>query len=426
MLRVVFTGVFVLGVANYFVGFKSDSSSSNLKNIAHVLPLPCSIPLTPPSYTSVFRAYEGTKLEVQTCMLQSYHAFWPSAAVWPGGSNVVVVWDGESERDHQAAEETKTKHLGWPHIHHLFEDMPAGGEFPESAFHRGWGYDRQQYSNMVIDLLLQQANLTSEYIGIGDTDSPLVAPVLPDALFHFNEAEGKWIPRVIGYNGCCTGWHAGNKFAFGENTSSVGEFMIVIGFPIVVKADHLKDLRKTIVRNVLGMDLVEDLLVGGLFEDAFTKILQSGFLYSQFDLIMHFMWENHRDEYHWILRDQERVHHPAFSKRMSNHPDVLAMDLEDKIIPHIGLMKHQCRTWEPFYRSFVCLASGGWDFEGCSLETKNDNKTLIEELFVDWEISKMRGNKERPGTEWLESGNDYIMRAQKCTEANFVWMRGDI
>mmetsp|Transcript_14383 Transcript_14383/g.25285 ORF Transcript_14383/g.25285 Transcript_14383/m.25285 type:complete len:304 (-) Transcript_14383:51-962(-) len=302
--------------------------------------------------------------------------------------------------------------------------MPAGGAFPESAHRRGWGYDRQQYSNLVIDLLLEQANFTSEYIGIADTDSPLVAPGLPDALFHMHPVEEKWIPRVIGYNGCCTGWHAGNTFAFGKNTSIVGEFMVVTGFPIVVKAGHLKDMRRAIVKNVLGKDLVEDKLVGGLFEEAFIKIVQSGHLYSQFDLMMNFVWERHRDEYHWILRDQKRVNHPAFGKgRLSDHPDALAMDVIDSVNPHIGLMKHACRKWEPFYRNYVCLASGsGWDNGECSFETTNDNTTLIKELFVDWEISK-GGGREIPGKEWLKSASDYITRARNCTEANYGWMR---
>jgi len=338
---------------------------------------------------------------------------------------MVIIWDGDSDRDHAAAEETEKKHLGWPLVHHLFEELPSRGAFPESAFHRGWGYDRQQYSNMVVDLVLERANLTTEYIGVGDTDSPLVAPILPDALFHFDEIRKKWLPRVIGYNGCCTDWIKGNKFALGENSSLVAEFMVVIGFPIIIKSAHLKDVRKAIVKNILGKDLDHDVIVGGLFEEAFARLTSSGFQYSQFDLMMHVMWEKHREEYHWIMRDQKRVHHPAFdfAGRLSDHPDVLAMDRHDRI-PRVGVMKHSCRTWEPFYRAFVCLASD-WSYDGCSEEGRSQNESLVEELFVDWEISQMGKRREVPGKGWLQSGIKYLNRAQNCNDANFIWMRSE-
>ena len=383
----------------------------------------CDLPLYPPSYTSVFRTFHGSKEELQTCIFHSFNAFWPDKSVWPEGSNMAVIWDGDSEKDRVAAEETKERHLGWPSVYHLFEEPPLRGAFQESAFRRGWGYDRQQYSNMIVDLVLERANLTSEYVGIGDTDSPLVAPILPDALFHFDELRKKWLPRVIGYNGCCTGWHEGNKFALGENSSLVGEFMIVIGFPIIVKSAHLKDVRKTITKHILGEDLRNDVIVGGQFEEAFARLTNSGVLYSQFDLIMHVLWEKHRDEYHWIIRDQKRVHHPAFGFdiRLSHSPDVLAMDRHD-FIPHVGVMKHSCSTWEPFYRDFVCLASD-WSYNGCLEEERGKNETLLEELFVDWKISDMKNNREYPGEGWYQSGIEYMNRARSCNEAKFGWMR---
>ena len=70
------------------------------------------------------------------------------------------------------------------------------------------------------------------------------------------------------------------------------------------------------------------------FEEAFHKIC-SNYPYSQFDLIAHYLWFNHRDEYSWHLADWKQTHHPAFSKRMSEHEDVLAMNR-----PIQGIMKH--------------------------------------------------------------------------------------
>ena len=384
----------------------------------------CDLPLHPPSYTSVFRAFYGSKEELQTCIFHSFNAFWPSSAVWPEGGNLAVIWDGESEKDRAAAEETREKEMEWPLVHHLFEELPSRGAFQESAFRRGWGYDRQQYSNMIVDLVLERANLTSEYVGIGDTDSPLVAPILPDALFHFDDFRKMWLPRVIGYNGCCTGWHKGNKFALGENSSLIGEFMVVIGFPIIVKSAHLKDVRKTMVKKILGEDLHNDVIVGGQFEEAFARLTSSGVLYSQFDLIMHVLWEQHRDEYYWIIRDQKRVRHPGFGleSRLSESPDVLAMDRHDQI-PHLGVMKHACKTWEPFYRDFVCLASDWSSTNGCLEEERWKNESLLEELFVDWEISKMGNKRELPKKGWFQIGTQYLNRARHCNDAKFAWMR---
>ena len=81
------------------------------------------------------------------------------------------------------------------------------------------------------------------------------------------------------------------------------------------------------------------------FEEAFHKIC-SKYLkkYSQFDLIAHYLWFNHRDEYSWHLVDWRQTRHPAFSKLMTDREEVLKMNR-----PIESLMKHYYHFEFPDY-----------------------------------------------------------------------------
>jgi len=106
----------------------------------------------------------------------------------------------------------------------------------------------------------------------------------------------------------------------------VGEFMIVLGFPVMVKREHFKPMREHITRRMNAKN----------FEEAFYKICSKYVgKYSQFDLIGHYLWFNHRDDYSWHLNDWRQSRHPAFSKLMSDRPEVLEMNR-----PIQGVMKH--------------------------------------------------------------------------------------
>lgn len=131
------------------------------------------------------------------------------------------------------------------------------------------GYSRQQYSNFYSDLYSSR-----DYIGIVDTDSYFATPVAPEDLF----VDGK--PRLFGYNGCCTGWSDSLEEAIGGGYS-IGEFMVVIGFPVMVKREHFSLMRDHITRRMGASS----------FEQAFNKICTKyNHRYSQFDLIAHYLW----------------------------------------------------------------------------------------------------------------------------------------
>ena len=102
--------------------------------------------------------------------------------------------------------------------------------------------------------------------------------------------------------------------------------MVIIGFPVMVKRKHFKPMREHITKRMKA----------ATFEEAFHKIC-SKYLkkYSQFDLIAHYLWFDHRDEYSWHIVDWNQTRHPAFSKPMTNRKEVLAMNR-----PIQGVMKH--------------------------------------------------------------------------------------
>lgn len=280
-----------------------------------------------------------------------------------------------------------------------------------------------------MDLVLEASFLTTEFLGIQDSDSPLVAPILPESLFKWEG--GVWKPRMLIYNGMGTGWEAGTKFLFGGAVAPIGEAMVVIAFPTVVKAQHLKSMRELIVTKVLGVQLVEDKAFGGLFEQCFWKLLDSGLAFSQQDIITSYLFQFHRDEYSWVIRDQMVAHHPSFSGRMTQQPEVIAMH-ESPGALYVGHSKHGCLTWSPYFQRFVCLASQGtWPGcdEGPPLDT-SEKDWMLQELFVDWSHPfhpdrdvVSASDKETPPLGWREQGTEYLLKAARCTQANYASVR---
>lgn len=102
--------------------------------------------------------------------------------------------------------------------------------------------------------------------------------------------------------------------------------MIMLGFPIIIKREHFRLMREHIKSRMKAKT----------FEQAFHKICTKYLnKYSQFDLIGHYLWFHHRDEYSWHLTDWRETGHPAFTKIMTDHKEVLEMNK-----PIQGVMKH--------------------------------------------------------------------------------------
>ena len=127
------------------------------------------------------------------------------------------------------------------------------------------------------------------------------------------------------YNGCCTGWETSLNESIGGEYN-IGEFMVVIGFPVMVKRKHFKPMREHITKRMKAAN----------FEEAFHNICSKYTArYSQFDIMAHYLWFNHRDEYSWHIADWRQTRHPAFSKLMTDREEVLKMNR-----PIQGVMKH--------------------------------------------------------------------------------------
>ncbi len=145
-----------------------------------------------------------------------------------------------------------------------FEKKPS-----EKTFCSDWrseGYSHQQYSNFYSD-----AYTDKEFIGIVDTDSFFVTPVTPKDIF----IEGK--PRIIRYNGY-TSWSESLQEIFDQKP--IGEFMVVIGFTVVVRRKHFKIMREYITW----------FLKVETFGQAWFKIcIKYSQKYSQFDIIAHYL-----------------------------------------------------------------------------------------------------------------------------------------
>ena len=183
-----------------------------------------------------------------------------------------------------------------------FEKKPV-----TKTFCSGWrneGYSRQQYSNFYSELYTDK-----EYIGIIDGDVIFVTPITPEDLF----IKGK--PRVNGYNGCCAyGFEKSLPEVIGGEV--IGEFMLNSVFPVVIKREHFKDMRDHITKR----------LGAGSFEEAFNKICSKYRMYSQFDIMVHYLWNFKRAEYSWHLKDGDKVNFMKLPKRMSNDKKVLEKD----------------------------------------------------------------------------------------------------
>lgn len=135
-----------------------------------------------PSISLMCRAYSGSIIEYYNIFLVGYHLFWPKEQ-WPN-SELVVVLDDENELDHRLAT-ILTNLPPYPRV--FFEKPPNIDVFCKGD--RRAGYSRQQYSNFYSDLYTNM-----DYVGIVDSDSFFMTPVIPENLFVDRK------PRIYGYS----------------------------------------------------------------------------------------------------------------------------------------------------------------------------------------------------------------------------------
>ena len=337
-----------------------------------------------PSVALMCRLYSGSVMEFYNIFVISYMLFWPHRT-WLN-SGVVVILDKESESDHRMG--TVLSNLPpYPRVYYE--------EYKANTFCSDWareGYSRQQYSNFYSDNYTQ-----AEYVAIVDSDAFFATPVTPDDLF----IRGK--PRILGYNGCCTGWHWSLEEAIGGYP--MGEFMAVIGFPIIIKRAHFADVRTHIRKRMKA----------GSFEEAFKLIcIKYPSRYSQFDLIVHYLWRYRRDEYSWHLINGVDVQNPIFTRLMTERKEVLELNE-----PIVGLMKHgrhhtySSTIFNVIY-DYICLGSGMRAGDCGSYERKEVVDDTIKNLFVE-KLFQTALWKER-GMEPLDPGQSVFNELPWSTE----------
>lgn len=114
--------------------------------------------------------------------------------------------------------------------------------------------------------------------------------VIPGDLFQ----DGK--PKVIGVNAHTKMQSDVTIKAIGGHPS-VARFMSSISFPVVLKSIDLQDMRRDITAN----------LGASTFEEAFHMICSVGgkSSYSQFEIMMNYLWYHKREEYSWHIADPE-------------------------------------------------------------------------------------------------------------------------
>ncbi|CAM9373383.1 unnamed protein product, partial [Scytosiphon promiscuus] len=142
------------------------------------------------------------------------------------------------------------------------------------------GYSRQQYSNFYADMYTD-----AEFVAIVDTDSAFQTPALPSDLFE----DGK--PIVTGFN-LQGQWRSKVTEEAVGGRKDIGTFMTTYAFPVVLRASDMPRVRAGIADN----------LGAATFEEAFHMICSAGAKsYSQFDVILNYMWYYMRDSYAWHI-----------------------------------------------------------------------------------------------------------------------------
>jgi hypothetical protein len=156
--------------------------------------------------------------------------------------------------------------------------------FGDPAPFRLKGSDRQQWYMLWAD------NFTSaDYVGFVDSDTVFSSVITKEDLF----VDGK--PKAIVIHGkpLLSFW----KLTPNQTLFAIGKkepFKGMSYFPVIIKTAHLKPMREHITRTVGTTD----------FDEAYKRIAMRG-AYSQFNLMLTYLWYFHRDEYFWDITEQE-------------------------------------------------------------------------------------------------------------------------
>lgn len=355
-----------------------------------------------PSLSIILRTYYADIDIYKTYFLPSYLLFWPNEYYQ---SEVVLVLDEESDEDKKVGLDLLSHPGNPPYPRIVFENHPGPGVLRSDA-HRGEGYARQIWSSFYMDL-----QSSKEFVGLADTDTSFITPIIPEQLFHV-DANQQRKPVIYCYNDpWSTGWCPDIVMVALGNKRCIGEFMVVIGFPLIVKRQHLRKLRDVITRN----------LNASHFNEAFSIMYNNSF-FSQQDVIGNYLYHYHRDSYKWHIRESRGGNnHPALSGGNINDKDA---ELNKKYnIPIVGRMQHDvnnCCHWE----ALSCAATE-WRAPGCEPSKFNQSEKVKIQSWADMQLSRdwycppsqPDCNNERPWSTSTVSWNSTLFDYRKRVRA---------
>jgi hypothetical protein len=312
-----------------------------------------------PSFSLVTRMWHGHAQDYFMTFALSHSLFWPKTYT---NSNVVVVLDDESDDDHYIG--TLIANVPpFPSI--VFETHPGKGVLCSDW--RNEGYSRQQYSNFFGDL---QSN--ASFIGIVDSDAMFATPITPNMLFRYDHVSKTHKPVMYAYdNPTATGW-CGQLTKVAVGGECVGEFMVVIGFPVMVKREHFASMRNMFISNLGKRNFNE------VFHALCTD--SGGQHYSQFDLIGNYLWHHHRADYDWHIRGTEQAGHPGL---YAISTDKISAEVRATDIPMIGRMKHNFKGY-PAFTKFFCVGTNWMAGECLRFRNEQTEQFVRYNLAADW------------------------------------------
>ena len=190
-----------------------------------------------------------------------------------------------------------------------------------------------------------------------------------DHFFQVNEEWSNW-------------WCATVPMAIGK--PCISEFMIASNFPVMIKRSHFAEIREHITKTTNS----------ATFSEAFSKICgygDHGSNYSQFDLIVHFLWWFKREEYSWHLQHPILSNSPFYPNKPTRSNDTEVLNAN---VPWIRICKHMFggpqkgyyQAEFEFLSDYFCF-SNKWKAANCP-QLKNDilDAAVANNLAVDLKI----------------------------------------
>ena len=293
----------IFSLSNHLRGSSEESSSRSRNSVSsthnhfhHDPYLPCDRPW--PNLTLFLPIYlmtEGPRVhEWEEIFLKSFLFFWPHQYA---KTKLLIIVDEEQTHDNNFHTfKHKVNHYASTNMPPVDERadnkiMIKTNNYPSNWYRKG--HDRQQLLMLYADEFVD-----SEYVGFVDTDCEFVTYVDREDLFE----DGK--PVVNGRIGPVHDWVWYYMPAATKHLLQLDEPMRCMAyFPVIIKTQHIKEMREYIERINGGKSLREVLFL--------EMIDKAQGRYSQFSFMCAYIWAFHRDEYVWYASNIDPTHNLA-------------------------------------------------------------------------------------------------------------------